>query len=84
MRLPSQQHAKYLVRTSNAFVLESNPDVRNLSEIRLRLHKLRCIPILTLHVQHELTSPLARFVLHLSRISSRPALHCGVAYLASS
>ena len=38
-------------------MLESNPVVRNISEIHLRLHKLRCIPILTLHIQHGSHSP---------------------------
>ena len=56
MRLPIQ-------RTSNiwyvlvANMLESNPVVRNISEIHLRLHKLCCIPIQTLHIQHGSHSP---------------------------
>ena len=49
-------NAKYLVRTCSN-MLESNPVVRNISEIHLRLHKLRCIPILTLHFQHGAHSP---------------------------
>ena len=52
-------NAKYLVRRYLlvANMLESNPVVRNISEIHLRLHKLRCIPILTLHIQHGSHSP---------------------------
>ena len=38
-------------------MLERNPVVRNISEIHLRLHELRCIPILTLHFQHGSHSP---------------------------
>ena len=55
-RLPSQQTPNiwyFLV----ANMLESNPVVRNISEIHLQLHKLRCIPILTLHIQHGSHSP---------------------------
>ena len=48
-RLPSQQTPNiWYVLVAN--MLESNPVVRNISEIHLRLHKLRCIPILTLHI----------------------------------
>ena len=48
-RLPSQQTPNiWYVPVAN--MLESNPVVRNISEIHLRLHKLRCIPILTLHI----------------------------------
>ena len=43
-RLPSQQTPNiWYVLVAN--MLESNPAVRNISEIHLRLHKLRCIPI---------------------------------------
>ena len=50
-RLPSQQTPNiWYVLVAN--MLESNPVVRNISEIHLRLHKLRCIPILTVHIQH--------------------------------
>ena len=50
-RLPSQQTPNiWYVLVAN--MLESNPVVRNISEIHLRLHKLRCIPMLTLHIQH--------------------------------
>ena len=50
-RLPSQQAPNiWYVLVAN--MLESNPVVRNISEIHLLLHKLRCIPILTLHIQH--------------------------------
>ena len=50
-RLPSHQTPNiWYVLVAN--MLESNPVVRNISEIHLRLHKLRCIPILTLHIQH--------------------------------
>ena len=55
-RLPSQQTPNiWYVLVAN--MLESNPVVRNISEIHLRLHKLRCIPILTLHIQHGSHSP---------------------------
>ena len=55
-RLPSQQMPNiWYVLVAN--MLESNPVVRNISEIHLRLHKLRCIPILTLHFQHGAHSP---------------------------
>ena len=55
-RLPSQQTPNiWYVLIAN--MLESNPVVRNISEIHLRLHKLRCIPILTLHIQHGSHSP---------------------------
>ena len=55
-RLPSQQTPNiWCVLVAN--MLESNPAVRNISEIHLRLHKLRCIPILTLHIQHGSHSP---------------------------
>ena len=55
-RLPSQQTPNiWYVLVAN--MLESNPVVRNISEIRLRLHKLRCIPILTLHIQQGSHSP---------------------------
>ena len=55
-RLPSQQMPNnWYVLVTN--MLESNPVVRNISEIHLRLHKLRCIPILTLHIQHGSHSP---------------------------
>ena len=55
-RLPSQQTPNiWYVLVAN--MLESNPPVRNISEIHLRLHKLRCIPILTLHIQHGSHSP---------------------------
>ena len=55
-RLPSQQMPNiWYVLVAN--MLESNPVVRNISEIHLRLHKLRCIPILTLHIQHGSHSP---------------------------
>ena len=55
-RLPSQQTPNiWYVLVAN--MLESNPVVRNISEIHLRLHKLRCIPILTLHFQHGSHSP---------------------------
>ena len=40
-----------------ANILESNPVVRNIHEIHLRLHELRCIPILTPHFQHGSHSP---------------------------
>ena len=39
-----------------ANMLKSNP-VRNIREIHLRLHELRCIPILTLHFEHGSHSP---------------------------
>ena len=55
-RLPSQQTPNiWYVLVAN--MLESNPVVRNISKIHLRLHKLRCIPILTLHIQHGSHSP---------------------------
>ena len=55
-RLPGQQRPNiWYVLVAN--MLESNPVVRNISEIHLRLHKLRCIPILTLHIQHGSHSP---------------------------
>ena len=55
-RLPSQQTPNiWYALVAN--MLESNPAVRNISEIHLRLHKLRCIPILTLHIQHGSHSP---------------------------
>ena len=55
-RLPSQQTSNiWYVLVAN--MLESNPVVRNISEIHLRLHKFRCIPILTLHIQHGSHSP---------------------------
>ena len=55
-RLPSQQTPNiWFVLVAN--MLESNPVVRNISEIHLRLHKLRCIPIQTLHIQHGSHSP---------------------------
>ena len=55
-RLPSQQTPNiWYVLVAN--MLERNPVVRNISEIHLRLHKLRCIPILTLHFQHGSHSP---------------------------
>ena len=55
-RLPSQQTPNiWYVLVAN--MLESNPVVQNISEIHLRLHKLRCIPILTLHIQHGSHSP---------------------------
>ena len=55
-RLPSQQTPNiWYVLVAN--MLESNPVVRNISEIHLRLHKLPCIPILTLHIQHGSHSP---------------------------
>ena len=55
-RLPSQQTPN-IWYVLVADMLESNPVVRNISEIHLRLHKLRCIPILTLHIQHGSHSP---------------------------
>ena len=55
-RLPSQQ-APNISYVLVANMLESNPVVRNISELHLRLHKLRCIPILTLHFQHGPHSP---------------------------
>ena len=55
-RLPSQQTPNiWYVLVAN--MLESNAVVRNISEIHLRVHKLRCIPILTLHIQHCSHSP---------------------------
>ena len=55
-RLPSQQTPNiWYVLVAN--MLESNPVVRNISKIHLQLHKLRCIPILTLHIQHGSHSP---------------------------
>ena len=55
-RLPSQQTPNiWYALVAN--MLESNPVVRNISEIHFRLHKLRCIPILTLHFQHGSHSP---------------------------
>ena len=55
-RLPSQQTPNiWYVLVAN--MLASNPVVRNISEIHLRLHKLRCIPILTLLFQHGSHSP---------------------------
>ena len=62
-------------------MLESNPVVRNISEIHLRLHKLRCIPILTLHIQHGSHSPPPAASLQPG--PARPSLHCGVANLVS-
>ena len=79
-RLPSQQKPNiwYVLLAS---MLESNPVVRNIREIHLRLHKLRCIPILTLHFQHGSHSPPPAASLQPG--PARPALHCGVANLAS-
>ena len=55
-RLPSHQTPNiWYVLVAN--MLESNPVARNISEIHLRLHQLRCIPILTLHIQHGSHSP---------------------------
>ena len=55
-RLPSQQTPNiWYVLVAN--MLEINPVVQNISEIHLRLHKLRCILILTLHIQHGSHSP---------------------------
>ena len=55
-RLPSQQTPNiWYVLVAN--MLESNPVVRNIIKIHLRLHKLRCIPILTLHIKHGSHSP---------------------------
>ena len=55
-RLSSQQTPNiWYVLVAN--MLESNPVVQNISEIHLRGHELRCIPILTLHIQHGSHSP---------------------------
>ena len=51
-------------------MLESNPVVRNISQIHLRLHKLRCIPIITLHFQHGSHCSTAGF--SVSRQRTRP------------
>ena len=68
-RLPSQQTLNiWYVPVAN--MLENNPAVRNIGEILLRLHKLRCIPILTLHFHYGSHSPPRR--LHSSRV--RPVL----------
>ena len=67
-RLPSQQTPNiWYVLVAN--MLESNPVVRNISEIHLRLHKSHCIPILTLDIQHSHSLPRP---LHSSRV--RPDL----------
>ena len=72
-RLPSQQTPNiWYVLVAN--MLESNPVVRNISEIHLRLHKLRCIPILTLHIQHGSHSPPPAASLQPG--PARPSLHC--------